>query len=59
MRKDLERLFSATGVQIIGGPSLGISLTPEEWSSDVLTPEPGTLGALGAAVDDYLAALER
>ena len=59
MRKDLERLFSAMGVQIIGGPSLGISLTPEEWSSDVLTPEPGTLGALGAAVDDYLAALER
>lgn len=59
MRKDLERLFSATGVQIIGGPSLGISLTPEEWSSDVLTPEPGTLGTLGAAVDDYLAALER
>ena len=46
MRKDLERLFSAMGVQIIGGPSLGISLTPEEWSSDVLTPEPGTLGAL-------------
>ncbi len=32
---------------------------PEEWTSDTLALEPGTMGALEAAVDDYLAALER
>lgn len=59
MRKDLERLFAAIGVERIGGPSLGFALSPEEWTSDTLALEPGTMGALEAAVDDYLAALER
>ena len=30
MRKDLERLFAAIGVERIGGPSLGFALSPEE-----------------------------
>ena len=59
MRKDLERLFAAIGVERIGGPSLGFALSPEEWTSDTLALEPGTMGALEASVDDYLAALER
>lgn len=58
-RKDLERLFAAIGVQSIGGPNLGIALTPEDWKSDTLTLEPGTIGTLEAVVDNYLTALER
>ncbi len=58
-RKDLERLFAAIGVQSIGGPNLGIALTPEDWKSDTLTLEPGTIGTLETVVDDYLTALER